>query len=96
MVASDGVAVGFLAVIAGTFEGATARTIDLIAVSDERQGEGVGRALVLRFLEESTGLADVATVGTQTANEAAIRFYERLGFTVAATAYDLHGHVGLD
>jgi len=95
MVARDGVAVGFLAVIAARVEGTTARSIDLIAVAHARQGEGVGRALVLRFLDESARLCDIVTVGTQTANEAAIRFYERLGFTVAATSYDLHGHVGL-
>jgi hypothetical protein len=33
-------------------------------------------------------------VGTQSANEAGIRFYELLGFETARTAYDLHLHAG--
>jgi ribosomal protein S18 acetylase RimI-like enzyme len=86
----DGATAGFLGVVAG--EGI--RVIDLIAVSPDAQGRGAGRALVRRFCEDAHGRSEAVAVGTQTANERAIRFYERLGFETARTAYDLHLHAG--
>ena len=79
--------VGFLGVVAS----GDVRVIDLIAVSPEAQGRGAGRALVSRLCSDWSGPVEV---GTQTANERGIRFYERLGFETARTAYDLHLHVG--
>jgi ribosomal protein S18 acetylase RimI-like enzyme len=86
----DGRPVGFLGVV----DHAGIRTIDLIAVAPEAQGRGAGRALVRRFCADSRGRCDAVEVGTQAANERAIRWYERLGFETARTAYDLHMHVG--
>ncbi|MDX6650820.1 MAG: hypothetical protein QOJ97_2771 [Solirubrobacteraceae bacterium] len=90
---ADGAPVGFLAVIAGEAHGRPIRTIDLIAVSPRHRGSGAGAALVARFLADSVGRCDEVRVGTQGANPGATRFYERLGFTAVATAYDLHLHV---
>jgi ribosomal protein S18 acetylase RimI-like enzyme len=83
----DGRAVGFLGVVAS----GDVRVIDLIAVSPEAQCRGMGGTLVRRLCSEWSGRVEV---GTQTANEAGIRFYERLGFETVRTAYDLHLHVG--
>lgn len=85
-----GQAVGFLAVLAG--EGV--RTIDLIAVAGGTRSEGAATALTARFLSDSAGACERVEVGTQLANVPATRLYERLGFTVARTAYVLHGHTG--
>jgi ribosomal protein S18 acetylase RimI-like enzyme len=86
----DGRAAGFLGVVSGSRR----RVIDLVAVAPEAQGRGGGRALVRRFCEDARGRCDAVEVGTQTANERTIRFYERLGFETARTAYDLHLHAG--
>lgn len=86
--------IGFLAVIAGDRDGGRVRTIDLTAVDSNHRGAGVGEALARRFLSDSTGACDHVTVGTQAANTGAIRLYERLGFEVEDTVYDLHLHLG--
>lgn len=86
----DGRPAGFLGIVAHP----GVRTIDLTAVAPGAQGRGAGRALVRRFCEDSRGRCDAVEVGTQAANERAIRYYERLGFVTARTAYDLHMHVG--
>lgn len=86
--------VGFLGVLSGGSDGERVRSIDLIGVARGEQRRGAGSALVERFLEQSRDRCDRVEVGTQTANEPAIRFYERLGFVVARTYYDLHLHVG--
>lgn len=82
----DGRVVGFLGIVAA----GDVRVIDLIAVSPSAQGRGAGGALVRRLCSDWSGPVEV---GTQTANERGIRFYERLGFETARTAYDLHLHV---
>lgn len=89
----DGLPVGFLAVLAAIREGARVRVIDLIGVAPEWQCVGVGCSLVTRFLAESVGACDAVEVGTQVANDPAIRFYERQGFLTLRTFYDLHLHV---
>jgi ribosomal protein S18 acetylase RimI-like enzyme len=66
--------------------------IDLIAVEPGSRGAGAGQALVSRFAEEAREDYEELRVGTQAANVAATRFYERLGFTSADSAYDLHLH----
>ena len=92
--AEEGRQVGFLAVMAGESGGRRVRTIDLIGVDPDHQYLGAGRALVGRFLDESVGACDLVQVGTQAANEPATRFYQRMGFLVANTFFDLHLHVG--
>jgi ribosomal protein S18 acetylase RimI-like enzyme len=82
----DGDVVGFLGIVAA----GDVRVIDLIAVAPAAQGRGAGAALVRRLCSDWPGPVEV---GTQTANERGIRFYERLGFETARTAYDLHLHV---
>jgi ribosomal protein S18 acetylase RimI-like enzyme len=82
----DGRVAGFLGIVAS----GDVRVIDLIAVSPSAQGRGAGGALVRRLCSDWSGPVEV---GTQTANERGIRFYERLGFETARTAYDLHLHV---
>jgi GNAT superfamily N-acetyltransferase len=86
----DGRSAGLLGVVAQE----QTRTIDLLAVSPDAQGRGAGRALIRRFCEDSRDCSDALEVGTQAANEPAIRRYERLGFETARTAYDLHLHLG--
>lgn len=81
---ADGPA-GFLA----TLTSATARVIDLVAVSSVNRGSGVGRALVTHLLAESSTTVEV---GTQIANVGALRFYESLGFRSRDTRYVLHCH----
>jgi GNAT superfamily N-acetyltransferase len=90
----DGGPVGFLAVLDGERDGRRVRTIDLVGVSVDHQARGVGRALTQRFLADADGVSDVVEVGTQAANVAATKMYERMGFGVARTAFVLHKHVG--
>jgi ribosomal protein S18 acetylase RimI-like enzyme len=91
IVAVDGDRVlGFLAAL-GDGE---ARVIDLIAVTAEAQGRGVGPALSRRFARDANESYDMLRVGTQAANTIATRMYEQLGFTVDRTLYTLHMHVG--
>ena len=89
-----GRAVGFLSVVSGTVEGEQVREIDLMAVDHQHRREGIGRSLVSRFLADADGRCARVRVGTQAANEDAIRFYERLGFTTEESTFDLHMHVG--
>ena len=49
-----------------------------LAVASDQQGTGVGRALLDRVHEESG--CDVVELAVLSANESALRFYERLGF----------------
>lgn len=78
----DGSVVGFC-LLAGS-------VIDLIGVDTDAQGRGVGTALVAAVID-FLGDAPVS-VGTQVANQGATRFYERLGFELESSAYDLHLH----
>jgi ribosomal protein S18 acetylase RimI-like enzyme len=89
--ARDGRPVGFLAQL----DAAGVPVIDLIAVDPSAQRDGLGSALVLRFMAEASRRgARLVRVGTQAANEAGIRFYESLGWRFESAAYDLHMHVG--
>jgi ribosomal protein S18 acetylase RimI-like enzyme len=66
--------------------------IDLIGVDPAAQGQGVGRCLVEKFVEESWGIAEELEVGTQVANIRSSRLYERCGFMVRGACYVLHAH----
>ena len=89
MAEARGEPVGFLAVIRRV----ATRVIDLIAVDPDHRDKGLGRDLVARFMSDSESTAERVQVGTQAANLGAVRFYERLGYVVDETAYDLHMHV---
>jgi ribosomal protein S18 acetylase RimI-like enzyme len=90
----DGVPVGFIATLAAETDAGRSRVIDLIAVDEQARGAGAGRALVASLLASADDEFDDVRVGTQAANSAATRFYERLGFTTLSSAYDLHLHAG--
>lgn len=86
----SGHALGFVAEI----ESGGVPVIDLVAVDSAAQARGVGRALVERFCADAAGRgATLVRVGTQAANPAAIRFYERLGWSFERADYDMHMHV---
>ena len=56
-----------------------------MAVVEDRQGEGIGRALVARAVEESAGGLRVATAAADIGN---LRFYQRLGFRMLRVERD--------
>ena len=66
-------------------------TIDLIAVEEAAQGRGAGRALV-GFAQQSHPVVPSLRVGTQAANAASIRFYNRCGFQYQKADYIFHLH----
>jgi len=87
--------VGFLAALLGQEGDQAVATIDLIAVEAARRSQGIGRALVSAFADAYRDRDALLRVGTQLANIPALRFYQRLGFTVARSSYVLHYHTGL-
>ncbi len=92
LIATDGGrVVGFLAVLAADTPAGSVRTIDLIAVSPDAQGRGVGTALVSAFVGRYAD-RDRLEVGTQAANLGSIALYERCGFRVARARLVLHMH----
>jgi ribosomal protein S18 acetylase RimI-like enzyme len=88
------VPVGFLAVIASRTNGRPGYTIDLIGVAPEYQGQGIGRALTAFFIDHYNERAEYLQVGTQAANIASMRLYQKLGFYISQTQYVMHGHFG--
>lgn len=84
---------GFLAVLEHERDGRCVRVIDLVGVAEEAQGQGIGVALVTRFVERHAGPADELRVGTQIANTPSLALYARLGFAVCRSDYVLHLHV---
>lgn len=62
--------------------------IDLIAVSPNNQGQGVGSSLILALNREYGPL----DAGTQAANTASLRLYQNAGFFVQSTNFVLHRH----
>ena len=81
--------VGFLLAVSGPDR---ALVIDLVATQESHRGRGIAADLT-RFAQEQRPDARRLRVGTQLANEAALRAYQRLGFTVARAAYVLHFHL---
>jgi ribosomal protein S18 acetylase RimI-like enzyme len=79
---------GFLQLLAG--KGGTL-TIDLIAVAEAQRGQGLASDMI-RFAARECGAPARLRVGTQAANVASLRLYERLGFTVAGTSHVFHLH----
>jgi len=66
-------------------------TIDLIAVRRSSRRLGLGAACISFAAQNIVG-TDRLRVGTQVANVGSLRFYEHLGFSVAASEYVLHLH----
>ncbi|MFA4903572.1 MAG: GNAT family N-acetyltransferase [Desulfobaccales bacterium] len=84
---------GFLAVIAGEEAGRRYRAIDLIGVTTEYQGRGIGQALVAFFVDFYRDQSDFLQVGTQIANLPSMRLYPKFGFSLIKSAYVMHRHV---
>ena len=68
------------------------RVIDLIAVGEKHQNKGIGKALIAHFIKLYTDKGFNLRVGTQAANIASINLYQKLGFRVEETSYNLHAH----
>ena len=85
----DGVIAGFLLLVVPG--GAEPMTIDLIAISPETRGLGLGTQCV-QFATSHFGSSERIRVGTQAANVGSLRFYARLGFKPVASQYVLHFH----
>lgn len=70
--------------------------IDLIAVSADAAGGGMGSAMIAALAEQARQKGKHQLhVGTQAANAAAARFYEKAGFRLHNAQYVLHHH-GID
>lgn len=54
--------------------------IDLIAVDPDRQGQGLGRALVAAALDHYRDRVAAMQVGTQAGNPSSLNFYRSMGF----------------
>lgn len=84
--------VGFLATLGLKEEDQRIGVIDLIAVVNGYQRQGIGQALIEAFFHYTNGLYDIYRVGTQAANITSIRLYEKMGFRMVGSTYVLHGH----
>ena len=89
----EGLAAGFLAAKKDVESARTLATIDLVGVAPSHQRRGIGEALVLAFMAAWRGRSQALRVGTQAANTASIRLYERCGFRFSSATYVLHAHV---
>jgi ribosomal protein S18 acetylase RimI-like enzyme len=65
--------------------------IDLIAVLPDRQGEGLGAAMI-RFAESILPASPRIVVGTQVANMQSMVFYGKAGFAPVDASYVFHLH----
>ena len=89
VVLHNGAPAGFLAAL----KTGSVAVVDLVAVHPQRQGGGLGEALTQAFAARWASRAERLRVGTQLANTAALRLYQRLGFRVAEAKHVLHAHV---
>lgn len=64
--------------------------IDLIAVAPDRQGKGIGRAMVAGAIDYYRGRVATMRVGTQAANPQSLTFYRSLGFVEVGRADTWH------
>jgi ribosomal protein S18 acetylase RimI-like enzyme len=84
----EGQVAGFLQLIAAP---ESVLVIDLIAVAREARGRGLGSAMI-RHAAHTCGAPRRLRVGTQIANVGSLALYQRLGFSVTASAYMFHLH----
>lgn len=82
---------GFLAAL--TFAPERTAVIDLIGVDPSAQRRGAGSALVQAFMHRYADHMARLKVGTQLANIASLKLYQKHGFEVSGAAYVLHLHV---
>ncbi|MEO5365268.1 MAG: GNAT family N-acetyltransferase [Magnetococcus sp. WYHC-3] len=83
----EGTAVGFNLLLARS----PRMVIDLIAVDQAWQGQGLGQALI-QWCEINLSGFDRWSITTQLANRQAVRFYERLGGRLVGALHVLHWH----
>lgn len=72
--------------------------IDLIGVDPARQGQGLGREMILHAARHGIGdgrIPATISVGTQAANIPSVRLYESLGLRLRSAQYVAHRHGGL-
>jgi ribosomal protein S18 acetylase RimI-like enzyme len=90
---SSGQVAGFLASRIDVAEAGVRGIIDLVGVDRAHQRRGVGAALVQQFIRFYQEDCQELVVGTQAANLASLRLYQRLGFVIKGSHYVLHRHV---
>ena len=78
--------VGFISCLQET----NSATIDLIGVSPEAQGNGIGTVLVKAVISHYTNSVSTIRVGTQLNNEASVRLYNSTGFKKVDEAITFH------
>ncbi len=85
---ADGAIAGFCLLLHGR-DGTL--MIDLIAVDPDHRGRGIAGAMIAFAQREGRGFSEIR-VGTQVANLASVRCYERLGFRLQSSQYVFHYH----
>lgn len=88
----NGEIAGFLAAIVAPAAAPRIAIIDLVAVDPRLQGQGIGRSLVIEFMQHYRDRCTLLQVGTQAANISALRLYTSFGFAVTQSQYLLHYH----
>lgn len=78
---------GFLIAI----ETETEAIIDLIAIDSSFRGKGIGRDLILKFLENNQ--LKKSYVGTQISNLQAIKLYEKIGYKILDFTHIFHKNI---
>jgi len=65
--------------------------VDLIAVSKDKRGKGLGRSMI-HFIRQNYNGAFPIRAGTQEHNEAAMNLYQSLGFRIVREELTFHRH----
>lgn len=88
----DGTVAGFLQLLRAAQD---RLIIDLIGVDPARQGQGLGREMILHAARHGIGddrIPATISVGTQAANTPSVRLYESLGLRLRSAQYVTHHH----
>lgn len=85
---SGGEAVAFVTCLRNDAD--SSATVDLIAVSDGFQGQGLGRALVIAVLDHYSGDLGFIQAGTQRNNLSSCRLYSGLEFSIQSHRRTYH------
>ncbi len=85
--------VGFLAAIVSEKQGKKIGIIDLIGIDRQYQRQGIGQELSKFFRVYYQEDCNRLRVGTQVANIASQRLYQKVGFSLSQSQYVLHKHL---
>jgi len=88
--------IGFIACKIEKLEKSNYGVIDLVAVSPQHQGKGVGTILTTEAINWFADRVETVFVGTQANNKASIRTYEKVGFRLFNTELTFHKWLELD